>query len=171
MDGTEAANHAPPGRSRLRDLGVEIGVMPPGPFNAITDVPGVRVGHTTVIHGEGALRVGQGPARTGVTAIHPHEGSVFAAMIPAAIAVLNGAGEITGRSQIDEFGLLETPILITNTLSVGAVHKGCVDCLTVHEPSLGLRDFVIPVVAETFDGFLNDVAGQHVMTEHVFAAL
>ena len=76
-----------------------------------------------------------------------------------------------GRSQVDEYGLIETPILITNTLSVGAVHQGCVEWLTVHEPSLGTRDFVIPVVAETFDGFLNDVAGQHVTRDHVFAAL
>ncbi|MGI8855363.1 MAG: P1 family peptidase [Thermomicrobiales bacterium] len=158
-------------KPRLRDLGITIGTQPTGAYNAITDVPGVRVGHTTMIHGDGALRVGEGPARTGVTAIHPHEGSVFQQMIPASIAILNGAGEITGRSQVDEYGLIETPILITNTLSVGAVHKGCVEWLTEHEPSLGTRDFVIPVVAETFDGFLNDVAGQHVTREHVFAAL
>jgi D-aminopeptidase len=156
---------------RLRDLGIIIGTQPTGAHNAITDVPGVRVGHTTVIHGDGTLRVGEGPARTGVTAIHPHEGSVFQQMIPASIAILNGAGEITGRSQVDEYGLIETPILITNTLSVGAVHQGCVEWLTEHEPSLGTRDFVIPVVAETFDGFLNDVAGQHVTRDHVFAAL
>lgn len=145
--------------------------MPVGEHNAITDVPGVRVGHATVIHGEGPLVVGQGPARTGVTAIHPHEGSAFTAMVPAAIAVLNGAGEITGRSQADEYGLIETPILITNTLSVGAVHRGVTEWLTEHEESLRNSDFVIPVVAETFDGFLNDVAGQHVTTEHVYAAL
>jgi D-aminopeptidase len=158
-------------KPRLRDLGITIGTQPTGAYNAITDVPGVRVGHTTVVHGDGPLRVGEGPARTGVTAIHPHEGSVFQQMIPASIAILNGAGEITGRSQVDEYGLIETPILITNTLSVGAVHKGCVERLTEHEPSLGTRDFVIPVVAETFDGFLNDVAGQHVTSAHVFAAL
>jgi len=158
-------------KPRLRNLGITIGTQPTGPYNAITDVPGVRVGHTTVVQGDGPLRVGDGPARTGVTAIHPHEGSVFQQMIPASIAILNGAGEITGRSQVDEYGLIETPILITNTLSVGAVHTGCVEWLTVHEPSLGTRDFVIPVVAETFDGFLNDVAGQHVTSAHVFAAL
>lgn len=158
-------------RPRLRDLGIDIGVMPVGEHNAITDVPGVRVGHATVIHGHGALRLGHGPARTGVTAIHPHEGSAFTSMVPAAIAVLNGAGEMTGRSQVDEYGLIETPILITNTLSVGAVHRGCVEWLTEHEPSLQASDFVIPVVAETFDGFLNDVAGQHVTTAHVYDAL
>ncbi len=158
-------------RPRLRDLGIEIGTMPLGEHNAITDVPGVRVGHATVMHGDGPLVVGQGPARTGVTAIHPHEGSAFTSMVPAAIAVLNGAGEMTGRSQVDEYGLIETPILITNTLSVGAVHRGAVEWLTDHEDSLRNSDFVIPVVAETFDGFLNDVAGQHVTTEHVYAAL
>ena len=158
-------------RPRLRDLGITIGTQPTGPLNAITDVPGVRVGHTTVIHGAGPLRVGAGPARTGVTAIHPHEGSAFTSTVPAAIAVLNGAGEITGRSQIDEWGVLESPILITNTLSVGTVHRACIDWLVAHEPTLGQQDFAIPVVAETYDGFLNDIAGQHVTAAHTVAAL
>jgi D-aminopeptidase len=158
-------------KPRLRDLGVTIGTLPTGVWNAITDVPGVRVGHATVVHGSGALRVGEGPARTGVTAIHPHEGSVFQQLIPAAIEILNGAGEITGRSQVDEYGTLETPIMITNTLSVGEVHRGCVDWLARHEPSIGVRHFVVPVVAETYDGFLNDAAGQHVTREHVWQAL
>jgi len=158
-------------RPRLRDLGITIGAKPTGPLNAITDVSGVRVGHSTVIHGEGDLRVGEGPARTGVTAIHPHEGSAFGSLVPAAIEVLNGAGEMTGRSQVDEYGLLESPILITNTLSVGAVHRGCVEWLCRHEPTLGTEYFVVPVVAETFDGWLNDIAGQHVTVEHTWAAL
>lgn len=158
-------------RPRLRDYGISLGRLAPGRWNAITDVTGVRVGHTTLISGDGPLVPGSGPVRTGVTAIIPHEGSVFQSMIPAAIAVLNGAGEITGRSQVDEYGVIETPILITNTLSVGAVHQACVEWLTKHEPSLGAGDFVIPVVAETFDGWLNDAAGQHVRREHVFAAL
>ncbi len=161
----------PAPRPRLRDLGITIGTEPTGPLNAITDVPGVRVGHTTVIHGEGALRVGAGPARTGVTAIHPHEGSAFTSTVPAAITVLNGAGEITGRSQIDEWGSLESPILITNTLLVGTVHRGAIDWLVAHEPTLGQEDFAIPVVAETYDGVLNDIAGQHVTAAHTFAAL
>lgn len=122
------------------------------------------MGHTTVIHDDG-------PARTGVTAIHPHEGSAFRWQVPAAIAVLNGAGEITGRSQVDEYGLLETPILITNTLSVGVAHTACIGWLASREPALGATDFVIPVVAETYDGELNDITGQHVTPEHVFAAL
>lgn len=158
-------------KPRLRDLGITIGVMPPGRWNAITDVPGVRVGHTTVVQGEGMMQRGAGPVRTGVTAIHPHEGEAFRELSPAAIVVMNGAGEITGRSQIDEYGLLETPILITNTLSVGEVHRGCVDWLADREPELGVRYFVVPVVAETYDGFLNDIVGQHVTREHVFAAL
>lgn len=158
-------------KPRLRDLGITIGTTPTGPLNALTDVPGVRVGHTTVVHGEGALRVGHGPARTGVTAIHPHEGSAFSAQVPTAIAVLNGAGEITGRSQVDEYGILESPILITNTLSVGTVHRAAVEWLVRHEPSVGHQDFAIPIVAETFDGFLNDIAGQHVTEAHAFAAL
>lgn len=164
-------SHSGAPRPRLRDYGVRLGRLAPGPWNAITDVPGVRVGHSTLISGSGPLIPGSGPVRTGVTAIVPHEGSVFQSMIPAAIAVLNGAGEITGRSQVDEYGVIETPILITNTHSVGAVHQACVEWLTVHEPSLGAGDFVIPVVAETFDGWLNDTAGQHVRREHVFAAL
>lgn len=158
-------------RPRLRDLGISIGAMPTGPLNAITDVFGVRVGHATVIHGEGALRPGEGPARTGVTAIHPHEGSAFTSLVPAAIEVLNGAGEMTGRSQVDEYGLLESPILITNTLSVGAVHRACVEWMARNEPTLGTQHFVIPVVAETYDGYLNDIVGQHVTTEHVWQAL
>src|SRR5262245_44190999 len=92
-------------------------------------------------------------------------------MPPAAIAILNGAGEITGRSQVDEYGILESPVLITNTLSVGTVHRACVDWLVREEATLGLQDFAIPVVAETYDGFLNDIAGQHVTVEHAFAAL
>ncbi|HET7036833.1 MAG TPA: P1 family peptidase [Thermomicrobiaceae bacterium] len=152
-------------KPRLRDLGITIGTMPTGPLNAITDVPGVRVGHATVIQGEGA-----NAARTGVTAIHPHEGSAFTSLVPAAIAILNGAGEITGRSQVDEFGTIESPILITSTHYVGAVHRAVIDWLAVHEPGLGPW-FVIPVVAETYDGFLNDAVTQHVTREHVFAAI
>lgn len=145
---------------RFRDLGLTVGRLPPGELNAITDVAGVRVGHATVI---------DGAARTGVTAIHPHGGSAFTATVPAAIQVLNGAGEITGRSQIDEYGTLESPIVLTNTLSVGAAHRATVEWLTEREALAD--DFVIPVVAETCDGFLNDQCGQHVTAAHVWAAL
>jgi D-aminopeptidase len=157
--------------TRLRELGIETGSLPPGPLNAITDVPGLRVGHTTLIAGDGPLRVGQGPVRTGVTAIHPHEGSAFLDMVPAAIAVLNGTGEITGRSQVDELGLLESPILLTNTHAVGTVHRAAVEWLAGQHSTLGTRHFVCPVVAETFDGFLNDTIGPHIRPEHVAAAL
>jgi D-aminopeptidase len=156
---------------RLRDLGISIGTLPPGTLNAITDVPGVRVGHATVVHGDGDLAVGSGPARTGVTAIHPHEGSAFLEQVPAAIDVLNGAGEITGRALVDEYGVLGSPILITNTLSVGEVHRGCVDWMVREHPEIGPRRWVAPLVAETYDGSLNDAAGQHVTREHVFQAL
>lgn len=146
--------------ARCRDFGIALGRWPTGRWNAITDVPGVRVGHSTVVGGR---------ARTGVTAIHPHEGSVFRSGVPAAVGVLNGAGEITGRSQIDEYGLLESPIVLTSTLSVGTAHRACVDWLAAREALSD--DFVIPVVAETWDGFLNDTVGQHVGDEHVHAAL
>jgi D-aminopeptidase len=158
-------------KPRLRDLGIPIGIGEPGTYNAITDVLGVRVGHTTLIEGGGDLVPGRGPIRTGVTAVHPHEGSVFQQLVPAAIEVLNGAGEMTGRSQVDEFGTIESPILITNTFSVGEVHRGCVEWLTAHEPELGTSEFVVPVVAETYDGFLNDIAGQHVTAAHAKQAL
>jgi D-aminopeptidase len=159
------------GRPRLRELGVEIGTLPPGRLNALTDVPGVRVGHTTLVAGDGRLRVGQGPVRTGVTAIHPHEGSAFLESVPAAIAVLNGTGEITGRSQVDELGLLESPILLTSTHSVGTAHRAAVEWLARDHSTLGTRHFVCPVVAETFDGFLNDALGDHLQPAHVAAAL
>jgi D-aminopeptidase len=151
-------------KPRLRDLGIAIGTMPPGPLNAITDVPGVRVGHETLLHPEAGIA-------TGVTAVFPHEGSVFQQMVPAAITVLNGAGEMTGRSQIDEYGILESPVAITNTLSVGVVHQAICEWTAAREPALGNTSFLIPVVAETYDGFLNDTAGQHVTREHAFAAL
>jgi len=158
-------------KPRLRDLGITIGTLPTGPLNAITDVPGVRVGLTTIIDGDGPLEVGKGPVRTGVTAIHPHEGSTFLEQVPAAIDVLNGAGEMTGRSLVEEFGLLSSPILITNTLSVGAVHQATVEWMTEQHPEIGPREWVAPVVAETYDGVLNDIAGQHVKAGHVRAAL
>ncbi|MEX2314560.1 MAG: P1 family peptidase [Thermomicrobiales bacterium] len=158
-------------KPRLRDLGITIGTMEPGTRNAITDVPEVRVGQTTVIHGDGPLTVGKGPARTGVTAVHPHGRSCWAEQVPAAIEVLNGAGEITGHANIDEFGMLASPVLITNTLSVGAVHRATVEWQVREHPEIGPEEWSAPVVAETYDGFLNDTAGQHVTREHVWGAL
>jgi D-aminopeptidase len=147
-------------RPRARDLGIRIGRLAPGPWNAITDVPGVRVGHATLIFGEGALIVGQGPVRTGVTVIlpchDPRSDSVFAGR-----HVLNGCGEMTGLVWLDESGFLGSPIALTNTFSVGEVHTA----LMSFELSW------LPVVAETWDGFLSDIRGMHVRPEHVRAAL
>lgn len=145
----------------MRGSALVPGRFPTGPLDAITDVAGVRVGHATVIEGD--------DVRTGVTAIHPHEGSVFRDQVPAAISVLNGAGEITGRSQVEEYGLLESPILLTSTHSVGTVHAATIAWMAEREELQ--HDFVIPVVAETYDGFVNDVLGDHVRPEHVRAAL
>ncbi|MEX2570040.1 MAG: P1 family peptidase [Gemmatimonadota bacterium] len=153
-------------KPRARDLGVPFDGAP-GPNNAITDVAGVAVGHTTVIRGEGPLVVGEGPVRTGVTAILPrgsdsYEPS-FAAWFP-----LNGNGEMTGTTWVEESGLLTSPILITNTHSVGMVHHATLQWMVENQP--GFR-WALPVVAETYDGTLNDINGFHIQPEHVFAAL
>ena len=158
-------------RPRLRELGIALGELSPGPLNAITDVPGVRVGQTTLISGSGPLVPGQGPVRTGVTAILPHEGDPLGEKVPAAMHVINGAGEVTGRSQVEEWGLLETPICLTNTLNVGLVYDAVIEWLVRDRRVLDPNDWTIPVVAECFDGYLNDVQGRHVRAEHVLAAL
>lgn len=158
-------------RSRLRDLGFAIGRLPTGPANAITDVPGVRVGHTTLISGEGPLVVGEGPVRTGVTAILPSE-AVFAERVLAGSFVLNGAGEVSGLTQVDEWGLLETPILLTSTMSVGKVSDAAVKWMTRHYPGIGREDdVIIPIVGECDDSWLNDAVGRHVRSEHVYRAI
>src|SRR5262249_52821558 len=105
---------SPPARPRLRDLGITLGSLPTGPLNAITDVAGVRVGHSTLIEGSGALTPGRGPIRTGVTAILPHAGHPVLEKVPAAAYVINGAGEVTGRSVLEEWGLLDSPICLTS---------------------------------------------------------
>jgi D-aminopeptidase len=158
-------------RKRLRELGFSIGYMPPGPFNAITDVPGVRVGHTTLISGEGPLLVGKGPVRTGVTAILPLD-QVFAERVLAGAFVLNGAGEVSGLTQVVEWGLLETPILLTSTMSVGKVSDATIKWMTRRFPGIGTEyDVIIPIVAECDDSWLNDVVGRHVRSEHVYRAI
>jgi D-aminopeptidase len=159
------------GRVRARDLGIRIGRLRPGRWNAITDVAGVRVGHTTLIAGEGPLRVGEGPVRTGVTVILPREENVGTEPLFAGYHVLNGAGEMTGLIWVDESGLLTTPIAITNTHSVGVVRDALI-AYDVARGRLGGRyAWSLPVVAETYDGALNDINGMHVRPEHVFAAL
>jgi D-aminopeptidase len=154
-------------RTRARDLGVPFAGSP-GTWNAITDVPGVRVGHTTLIRGEGALQVGTGPVRTGVTVILPRADDpgdpVFAGWFS-----LNGNGEMTGTTWVEESGLMEGPLAITNTHSVGVVRDALIDWL-VNRRAMQ-QAFALPVVAETYDGFLNDINGFHVKPAHVREAL
>ena len=154
----------------MRDLGIAIGSLPPGALDAITDVAGVRVGHTTLIEGDGALVVGRGPVRTGVTVIVPHEGEIARQPLFAAAYRLNGNGEVTGLEWLRESGLLTSPIALTNTHSVGTVR----DSLVAWEARGHRPDEVywsLPVVAETWDGRLNDINGFHVRPEHVYGAL
>ncbi len=154
---------------RARDLGISIGTLRPGPLNAITDVAGVRVGHTTLISGDGPLVVGSGPIRTGVTIVHPHGGDPGREPVFAAAHTLNGNGEMTGLEWVRDSGMLTTPIGLTNTHSVGVVRDALVAASMRGREEVGL--WSLPVVAETWDGYLNDVNGQHVRAEHVFAAL
>ncbi|MFN8540154.1 MAG: P1 family peptidase [Thermomicrobiales bacterium] len=162
----------PAARPRARDLGIVLGVLPPGPHNAITDVEGVRVGHTTLWRGDGPLVRGVGPVRTGVTAILPHGDNLFLEKVPAAAAVFNGFGKTTGLVQVDELGELETPILLTNTLSVGQVSDALVGWMVEQHPAIGVTtSSVNPVVAECNDGYLNDLGGRHVGEADVRAAI
>jgi len=159
-------------RVRAREFGLRIGLLDPGPYNAITDVPGVMVGHSTIIEGDGPLVVGKGPVRTGVTAILPHGRSVFRQKCKAGISVINGFGKSAGLSQVEELGLLETPILLTNTLSVGSALDALVEYMCIQNPEIGITTTTVNgVVGECNDGHLNDIQGRHVKREHVFAAL
>jgi D-aminopeptidase len=158
-------------RCRLRDLGVAVGRLPAGPLNAITDVRGVRVGHCTVSWGGPHLPSGSGPARTGVTAIFPHDGDLWNGRVVAGAHAANGVGEVIGISAIREWGLIETPILLTNSQSAGAVYDATVRWTMDREPQAGIVDAVMPVVGECDDGLLNDLRGMHVHEEHVRAAL
>jgi L-aminopeptidase/D-esterase-like protein len=154
-------------RPRARDLGVPFEGNP-GPLNGITDVKGLEVGVTTVIRGSGALKVGEGPVRTGVTAILPR-GKASNDPVMAGWFSMNGNGEMTGTTWIKEGGFLEGPVLITNTHSVGAVHAATIEWSV--KRSKTPQAWSLPVVAETWDGALNDINGFHVKPEHVFAAL
>ena len=153
-------------KPREHDLKLPIGGTP-GPLNAITDVAGVEVGHTTLISGSGRLQVGKGPVRTGVTVVHPR-GKASNDPVFGAWFTLNGNGEMTGTTWLQESGILEGPIGITNTSSVGIVRDGIL-MWQVGKP--GLQPWGLPVVAETYDGGLNDINGFHVKAEHVAAAL
>ncbi|NJB86198.1 D-aminopeptidase [Lewinella marina] len=148
------------GQSRPRDLGVKLGVMHPGPLNAITDVAGVRVGHTTRIEGDSI--------RTGVTAVVPHGGDLYREKVPAAIHLGNGYGKLAGYTQVEELGELETPIVLTNTLSVATAMNALVTACLRDNPQV---QSVNAVVGETNDGYLNDIRGRHVTEADVHSAL
>ncbi len=150
------------GEKRARELGIEIGVMRTGEHNAITDVPGVRVGQVTLIEGESV--------RTGVTAILPHEGNVFLEKVPAAIHVGNGFGKLAGSTQVEELGNLETPVILTNTLAVGTAMSAVVEHLLGLEGMANVRS-INAVVGETNDGQLNDIRAMPVRKEHVWEAI
>ena len=159
-------------RHRARELGWPLGRFRPGKWNAITDVAGVLVGHSTIIRGAGPLRRGRGPVRTGVTAILPNEKNIFEQRVVGGGFVLNGAGEVSGVTQLMEWGLIETPIFLTNTLSVGAVSDAAVQWMVEQFPGIGdEHDVLIPLVGECDDSWLNDVAGRHVKAENVREAL
>jgi D-aminopeptidase len=157
-------------KPRARDLGVPFDGTP-GPQNAITDVPGVLVGHTTLISGEGKLVVGKGPVRTGVTAVLPR-GKDFGDAVMAGWWTLNGNGEMTGTTWVEESGFLIGPVMITNTHSVGVVRDAVIQWIVEHKKISPNDDWwSLPVVAETWDGWLNDINGFHVKPEHAFHAI
>jgi D-aminopeptidase len=149
-------------RPRARDLGLAPGVLSPGPLNGITDVAGVRVGHATLVVGD--------HVRTGVTVVVPHTGNVFQDKVPGAVFVGNAFGKLAGSTQVDELGTIETPIALTNTLSVGAAVEGLVRW-TLQQPGNEQVRSVNALVGETNDGGLNDIRGLHVRPEHVLEAL
>ena len=151
-----------PNRGRIRDFGIEPGVYQPGKYNAITDVPGVRVGQVTLVEGD--------DVRTGVTAIVPHEGNVFRLKCPAAVYVGNGFGKLAGVTQVRELGNIETPVILTNTLSVAQGIEGVID-YTLSQPGNEGVGSVNAVVGETNDGHLNDIRGRHVKAAHVVEAI
>ncbi len=158
--------------TRIRELGVTPGFYPTGPLNAITDVPGVKVGHSTIIKGEGTLNEGVGPIRTGVTAVLPHDGNLFEQKVTAAVDAFNGFGKANGFEQVREVGTIETPILLTNTLNVGKVADAVVAYMLHDNPGIGKGDGTVnPVVGECNDGYLSDIRGRHASAEHVHAAI
>lgn len=158
----ESKSGMPPTRPRTRDIGLRVGVLPTGPLNAITDVAGVRVGHTTIIKGD--------DIRTGVTAILPHAGNLFREKVPGAVFVGNGFGKLMGSTQIYELGEIETPILLTSTLAVPRVADALLDYMLALPGNEDVRS-VNPLVAETNDGYLNDIRGRHITRDDVLAAI
>src|SRR3984957_10385913 len=170
---TSSASKSSDGKSkpRARDLGIPFDGTP-GPLNAITDVAGVTVGHTTLISGEGKLQVGKGPVRTGVTAVLPRGKDSMNSSVFAGWWSLNGNGEMTGTTWVEESGFLEGPVMITNTHSVGVVRDAVIQWRVSHgAPDASGYWWSLPVVAETWDGWLNDTNGFHVKPEHAFHAI
>ena len=149
-------------RPRVREAGVKVGVLPTGPLNTITDVQGVLVGHTTLIRGDNV--------RTGVTAILPHNGNLFREKVPGAVFVGNGFGKLAGSTQVNELGEIETPILLTSTLAVPRVADYVMDYMLAL-PGNDQVQSINPLVAETNDGYLNDIRGRHISRDDVFAAI
>ncbi|MGZ8801883.1 MAG: DmpA family aminopeptidase [Mycobacterium sp.] len=169
MTETEFATRTSDGRPRARGLGIQLAGTP-GPLNALTDVGGVEIGVTTLIEGDGPLVVGQGPVRTGVTAILPRGRTGVGEPCAAGWFSLNGNGEMTGTTWIEEAGSFTLPVVLSNTHAVGACHTGVVRWVNRVAPRLA-RQWLLPVCAETWDGYLNDINGDHVRLEHVEAAL
>jgi len=156
----------------LRELGFPTGRLAAGRANRLSDVPGVRVGHATIVRGQGVLRRGEGPVRTGVTAVWPHPGDPFREKVKAAVHVINGFGKAMGVSQVQELGNLETPILLTNTLNVGRVADAVVAAMIAANPEIGVTTGTVnPLIGECSDAWLNDIQGRHVGAEHVAIAL
>src|SRR5216684_588891 len=149
-------------RPRAREAGVIVGILPVGPHNAITDVPGVTVGYKTIIEGE--------KIRTGVTAILPHKGNLFREKVPGAVFVGNAFGKLAGSTQVTELGEIETPVLLTSTLSVPRVADAVLDYMLALPGNEDVQS-INPVVGETNDGYLNDIRGRHVGREEVFGAI
>ncbi len=171
LGSTLHAQEKPAAKPRARDLGVPFDGTP-GPLNAITDVSGVAVGHTTLISGEGKLQIGKGPVRTGVTAILPRGKDSMSNPVFAGWWSLNGNGEMTGTTWVEESGFLEGPVMITNTHSVGVVRDAVIQWRVAHgQPDPTGYWWSLPVVAETWDGWLNDINGFHVKPEHAFHAI
>jgi L-aminopeptidase/D-esterase-like protein len=166
-----AVNVAAGAAPRARDLGIPFAGTP-GPLNAITDVAGVTVGHTTLVSGQGKLRVGLGPVRTGVTAVLPRGKQTLHSPVFAGWYSLNGNGEMTGTTWVEESGFLEGPVMITNTHSVGVVRDAVIQWRVAQgNPDSSEYWWSLPVVGETWDGWLNDINGFHVKREHAFRAL
>jgi len=156
----------------LRDYGWKCGIFPTGPTNSLMDVPGVSLGHQTLISGDGKLVPTIGPIRTGVSIIFPHQGNLYRKKVPAGVYIANAFGKSTGIPQICELGCIETPIAVTNTLNVGLVYDAIVEYMIRENPDIGITTgSVSPIVAECYDGYLNDIQGRHVKTDHVMQAI